>query len=645
MKNNKTTITVITVCKNAEKYIAETIESVINQKSLNESFKLQYLIFDGNSSDKTNEIIKRYSSQFSEIEHFIENDEGLYDGLVKGFKKAKGDIVAYINAGDFYNKNAFEIVDGVFDKFKNVKWITGSKVIYNEQSEIISYLLPFKYRRRLIRVGAYGKNLPFIQQESTFWKKELLELVDFEYLKTLKKSGDMYLWYSFSKKFDLFSVETYLSGFKFHENQLTFRETGNTDPYLREASNFLEKKNILHLLLILIDGFFWFLSKYLSQIFSLFNSRNIVFNRETKEWYLEEIENQYKYVAWCCDVNKNQGEGKLGMNFLQYLSKSKNIKIKVKSLYNTIYIKEGKIFKSEKPLVAKKTNLNFFEKYINPFYGLIVLWFYFFKKKSIIYVNFLPLWNFLLFALLPPKTIYGPITGTLKVSTNFFVDRFFRKYLMPYFFNFAIKIMNLRKKPYLFATENLKDVTEKKLKTNKFYNFSFSEVSINNKNELKDFKEREIDFCIYYRKYPTKNNDFFVNMINYLSNNNMKVVVVGDKIDNKDIEFKGILSSEELNNYLSNTKYTIVSDENLFSLFTLDCIKHNLNIFYNNKNYKVNESFESLRNKMFALDYSNYDISKKEITKKFNEINSLPDYKIDNFNKFYDSYFQLLETN
>ena len=91
MKNNKTTITVITVCKNAEKYIAETIESVINQKSLNESFKLQYLIFDGNSSDKTNEIIKRYSSQFSEIEHFIENDEGLYDGLVKGFKKAKGD--------------------------------------------------------------------------------------------------------------------------------------------------------------------------------------------------------------------------------------------------------------------------------------------------------------------------------------------------------------------------------------------------------------------------------------------------------------------------------------------------------------------------------------------------------------------------
>ena len=106
MKNNKTTITVITVCKNAEKYIAETIESVINQKSLNESFKLQYLIFDGNSSDKTNEIIKRYSSQFSEIEHFIENDEGLYDGLVKGFKKAKGDIVAYINAGDFYNKRS-----------------------------------------------------------------------------------------------------------------------------------------------------------------------------------------------------------------------------------------------------------------------------------------------------------------------------------------------------------------------------------------------------------------------------------------------------------------------------------------------------------------------------------------------------------
>ena len=249
MKNNKTTITVVTVCKDAEKYIAETIESVVNQIKPDSKFNIQYIIYDGNSKDNTAKIIENYAQKYPEIEYYVEDDDGLYDGLIKGFEKAKGEVVAYINAGDFYSKNAFDIVSSVFNKYVDVKWITGSKVIYNERSEIIKYALPYKYRQSLIQVGAYGKNLPFIQQESTFWKKELLDLVDYKYLKTLKKSGDMYLWFCFSKKYKLISIETYLSGFKFHENQLTFRETGNTDPYLREASTFLKKKMYLIILL------------------------------------------------------------------------------------------------------------------------------------------------------------------------------------------------------------------------------------------------------------------------------------------------------------------------------------------------------------------------------------------------------------
>ena len=242
MINKKITITVVTVCKNAEKYIEETLLSVINQNNKDEKFNLEYIIYDGNSEDNTNNIIQKYAKIHPEIKHYIEDDEGLYDGLVKGFSKATGEIVSYINAGDFYYKNAFSSVVNFFGNNKNINWITGAKVIYNENSEIVKYLVPFKYRRNLIFKGAYGKNLPFIQQESTFWKKKLFELVDLNYLKTLKKSGDMYLWHCFSKEYDLYTVDSYFSGFKFHENQLTFKETGNTDPYLKEASKFLKKK-------------------------------------------------------------------------------------------------------------------------------------------------------------------------------------------------------------------------------------------------------------------------------------------------------------------------------------------------------------------------------------------------------------------
>ena len=285
MINKKITITVVTVCKNAEKYIEETLLSVINQNNKDEKFNLEYIIYDGNSEDSTNNIIQKYAKIHPEIKHYIEDDKGLYDGLVKGFSKATGEIVSYINAGDFYYKNAFSSVVNFFGNNKNINWITGAKVIYNENSEIVKYLVPFKYRRNLIFKGAYGKNLPFIQQESTFWKKKLFELVDLNYLKTLKKSGDMYLWHCFSKKHDLYTVDSYFSVFKFHENQLTFKENVNTDPYLKEASKFLKK--ILKIIFIYYGWFFWVLSKYHSNILNSFNKNNIIYDIEEKQWVVD----------------------------------------------------------------------------------------------------------------------------------------------------------------------------------------------------------------------------------------------------------------------------------------------------------------------------------------------------------------------
>jgi len=96
----------------------------------------------------------------------------MYEGLAKGFKRCTGDIIAYINAGDFYNLTAFSIVENIFKLNNNVKWLTGEKFLYNDNSEIINSYVPYKYRSNLIQSAVYGRYLPFIQQESTFWKKE-----------------------------------------------------------------------------------------------------------------------------------------------------------------------------------------------------------------------------------------------------------------------------------------------------------------------------------------------------------------------------------------------------------------------------------------------------------------------------------------
>ena len=95
-----------------------------------------------------------------------------------------------------------------------------------------------------------------------------------------------------------------------------------------------------------------------------------------------------KLIFWVCDYSDKTGEGNLARKFISENFKKKKIKI------NTL----------------KLDNL-FNHKYISPFVGIISCWKHYFKGKSVGYINFLPLWNFLIFFLLPPKTILGPITG------------------------------------------------------------------------------------------------------------------------------------------------------------------------------------------------------------------------------------------
>ena len=95
-----------------------------------------------------------------------------------------------------------------------------------------------------------------------------------------------------------------------------------------------------------------------------------------------------KIFIWCSDIQKNNGEGVLANKFINDLKK-----------YNKKYIFEIKT------LSLGYTNFlsNIFgviaDRFIFPFLGILYLWFIFiFKyKKKICYVNYLPLWNFLLY--------------------------------------------------------------------------------------------------------------------------------------------------------------------------------------------------------------------------------------------------------
>ena len=278
-------ISIITPCFNSQKYIKETVESIINQTALlSKRAELEYIIFDGNSSDRTLSIIES-AIQLIDSNHInsrnikliSESDSGMYSALAKGLKLVTGDIVAYLNAGDYYHKCAFDIVLDVFET-KSINWLTGYKVAYNEKSHFVGAVLPYKYRKRFFDCGFYIKQLPCVQQESTFWNSQLNTLLDYDVLAKFKYAGDYYLWSQFAKSENLYIIEAYLGGFKHHRGQIS----EDLEFYYSEVENMCSIPRIDDWILSYIDKLIWHTS---SRIKKNCNPQNLLcFNHKLQMW-------------------------------------------------------------------------------------------------------------------------------------------------------------------------------------------------------------------------------------------------------------------------------------------------------------------------------------------------------------------------
>jgi glycosyltransferase involved in cell wall biosynthesis len=243
-------ISIITPVKNLEKYISETIESVLNQRG---DFELEYIIMDGKSVDNTLRICEEYQRQIQsntrqifcnsiDIKIHSSLDNTMYEALSNGLQLASGDIISYINGDDFYLPNAFNCVNEIFSKFEQVKWLTGNISTYNPQGNIISFRIPWQYNSNLVLKGFYNAlNLSIIQQESSFWRRECKDNIDYDKLKTYKLAGDYFLWHSFAKNgYQLFIVDTFLGGIRLRQGQLS----ANKLEYYKEYNQIKTKADL-----------------------------------------------------------------------------------------------------------------------------------------------------------------------------------------------------------------------------------------------------------------------------------------------------------------------------------------------------------------------------------------------------------------
>ncbi len=173
-------VSVITVCKNAEQTIEQTIQSVLSQSYKN----IEYIIIDGKSEDNTLKVINKYKKKIAYIKS--EKDKGIYEAMNKGISASGGDIIIFLNATDyFYDSSVVKKIVKGFNSNK-VDIVYGDSIILYPDSNKKKY----KKYDKVDKTFLHNDTLP---HQSTACRIELFKIYGY-FDESFQIAGD-YEWF------------------------------------------------------------------------------------------------------------------------------------------------------------------------------------------------------------------------------------------------------------------------------------------------------------------------------------------------------------------------------------------------------------------------------------------------------------------
>lgn len=122
---------IITPNYNGERYLEETLKSVIAQRT--DGIDLEYIVVDGGSNDKSHQILDQYANDIDNL--IVESDTGPANAINKGLAAATGDVIAWLNADDIYYPGALKRVQEAIEEWPEAAFCFGGCTIVNEHGE------------------------------------------------------------------------------------------------------------------------------------------------------------------------------------------------------------------------------------------------------------------------------------------------------------------------------------------------------------------------------------------------------------------------------------------------------------------------------------------------------------------------------
>ncbi|MEN8263541.1 MAG: glycosyltransferase family 2 protein [Nitrospirota bacterium] len=210
--SNLPKITIVTPSYNQGKFLRETIESVINQDYPN----LEYFIIDGGSTDESVDIIREYEDR---IDWWVsEKDKGQSDAINKGFRKASGELLCWVNSDDILLPGCLQEVGSSYIENGKPELIH-SNFLYIDQNSLVTRMIRIpKLSRFFMYRGVWSVSVP-----SSFFSKQLLGEIGYLNV-NYHISMDLDTWMKMIEKgARIHHIPKYLGAFRRHQDSKTLK--------------------------------------------------------------------------------------------------------------------------------------------------------------------------------------------------------------------------------------------------------------------------------------------------------------------------------------------------------------------------------------------------------------------------------------